>query len=187
MEGHQPNVFLGYSIEPSCSAQPFVPHLERYDRAYIMTKRLQYLAQNENSAWPREFYEAAAEELDIDLVLGAGEERVFDQDGKEIWPQDLLPDGVENLGRLELPEFLDELSKSRVLIGVGLPFTCVCFKYRLPTSAYSILCSSPTPYEALCLGVPFINPIRSVRTHVPVELPDLISLSSGIPNIAKTA
>ncbi|KAI0037152.1 hypothetical protein K488DRAFT_75486 [Vararia minispora EC-137] len=148
MEGHKPNTFLGYSIEPSCDSRAFVPHLERYDRAYIMTKRLQYLFESDN-AWPPDFYEAAAKELEIDFVLGAANEKVFGKDGREIRPRNILPKGVKNLGKLELPEFLDELSKSQVLVGVGLPFT------------------SPTPYEALCLGVPFINPIKSWDRHDP--------------------
>ena len=28
------------------------------------------------------------------------------------------------------------------------------------------VCRSPTPYEALCLGVPFINPIMDVSANL---------------------
>jgi len=46
-----------------------------------------------------------------------------------------------NHGIMPQPVFLDTLSRSRVLVGVGSPLI------------------SPTPYDALCLGTPFINPI----------------------------
>jgi hypothetical protein len=123
MEGYKPNVFLGYSIEHSCSTQGFVPHPERYSRAYIMAKHLQYVVDDDTSGWPREFYEAAAQELGIEFVLGAGDEKVFDRYGREIEGKDVLGEGIKNLGPLALPEFLYELSRSRVLVGVGRPAT----------------------------------------------------------------
>jgi len=141
MEGHDPNVFLGYSIEPFCASHPLIPHFERHERAYIMAKRLQYLVESENRAWPPEFFTAASAELGIDIVIGASGDDLVGQSGRALRPEDVLPKGVTNLGKLGLSAFIEELSRSQVLIGVGLPWT------------------SPTPYQALCLGVPFINPI----------------------------
>ncbi|KAL0952646.1 hypothetical protein HGRIS_006890 [Hohenbuehelia grisea] len=52
-----------------------------------------------------------------------------------------IPEGITNLGILPKRDFYEQLGKSRVLIGVGKPTL------------------SPSPYDALCMGVPFINPI----------------------------
>lgn len=52
-----------------------------------------------------------------------------------------LPKGINDLGSLNKTQFYDHLSQSRVLLGIGSP----------PLS--------PSPYDALCMGVPFINPI----------------------------
>lgn len=43
---------------------------------------------------------------------------------------------------MERLAFQEVVASSRVLLGIGLPGL------------------SPTPYEALCLGVPFINPVE---------------------------
>lgn len=47
--------------------------------------------------------------------------------------------GLKNLGRLDVMEFYEQLSKSFVLLGVGRP--------RI----------SPSPWDALCMGVPVSN------------------------------
>jgi len=52
-----------------------------------------------------------------------------------------LPAGVANLGGMGPAQFYEAVARSWVLVGMGAPST------------------SPTPYDALCLGVPFINPI----------------------------
>ncbi|TFK55828.1 hypothetical protein OE88DRAFT_1731469 [Heliocybe sulcata] len=49
--------------------------------------------------------------------------------------------GIKNLGRLDKERFYSEVAKSKVLVGTAKPVL------------------SPSPYDALCLGVPFINPI----------------------------
>lgn len=60
-----------------------------------------------------------------------------------------VPNGVTNLGRLNQREFYDQVAHSRVLVGIGSPFL------------------SPSPYDALCLGVPFINPVLSWNKEDP--------------------
>jgi len=94
-----------------------------------MAKRLTYLAESDRRAWPPHFYETAAQTTGLNFIMGASD------DG----PHPKV--NVTNLGLLEQPNFLKAISQSKILVGVGLPFL------------------SPTPYEALCLGVPFINPI----------------------------
>ncbi|KAF7360324.1 hypothetical protein MVEN_00761900 [Mycena venus] len=53
-----------------------------------------------------------------------------------------LPPRLQNRGYMSRSEFYDELAQSLVLVGIGFPFT------------------SPSPYDALCFGVPFVNPIH---------------------------
>jgi len=130
LDGHLPNNYLGYSVEPTCLLRPFIAHNER-DQAYVMAKRSSYFVEGRERAWPPHFYDAAVNATGIKLVLGANIDK----------SQPELPAGLTNYGMMTQTAFLEAVSKSLVLIGVGKPYT------------------SPTPYEALCLGVPFINPI----------------------------
>ncbi|KAG8851657.1 hypothetical protein FRB96_009153 [Tulasnella sp. 330] len=51
------------------------------------------------------------------------------------------PKGIVQLPRLGRTEFREALANNRVVVGLGNPAL------------------SPTPWEALCMGVPFINPV----------------------------
>lgn len=62
----------------------------------------------------------------------------------------VVPEGIHNLGLMKQPDFYRELGNSRALLGIGNPAI------------------SPSPYDALCMGVPFINPIL----HWDSEHPD---------------
>jgi len=139
--GPIPNTYLGYSVEPSCLQQPFVPHVDRQDRAYIMAKQLDFVLDPRQRAWPPHFYQAASHMTGIQFVLGAG--------NSDAYPDP--PPGVTNYGQMAQPVFLNNLSRSRVLVGVGSPIT------------------SPTPYDSLCLGVPFINPISDWNRDDPKD------------------
>ncbi|TFK63467.1 hypothetical protein BDN72DRAFT_320900 [Pluteus cervinus] len=56
---------------------------------------------------------------------------------------DEVPGGIIDVGRLNQTQFYDHLGNSRLLLGIGRP----------PLS--------PSPYDALCLAVPFINPVEN--------------------------
>ncbi|KAJ7693592.1 hypothetical protein B0H17DRAFT_1059112 [Mycena rosella] len=121
-----PNTYLGYSIESQCYKYPFVPHAERKkSQVYILAKFLKFFLPGK-TAWPPEFYDAAAN------ATG----RCF----------------IENVGPpLKQDAFYDLLSHSAALVGVENP--------RL----------SPSPYDALCFGVPFINPISDWDKKNPTD------------------
>ena len=125
---------------------------EREDQAYVMAKRLAYL---QDEAWPLHFYEAASNTTGLQFIIGArDDDRHVD-----------LPPGLTNYGFMAQPAFMDALSKSLLLVGVGRPATCVCSVISVTLFCsvnIRLLARSPTPYEALCLGVPFINPILDV-------------------------
>ncbi|KAJ8690374.1 hypothetical protein PTI98_011802 [Pleurotus ostreatus] len=122
------NFYLGYSIERTCVKKPFIPGDERPMQAYILAKQLSYFT-DKNYMWKGV---SLVPPFPLDLVAGMRN----DTKGPST-----IPDGINNLGQLNQQNFYEQLSKSRVLIGIGSP--------RL----------SPSPYDALCMGVPFINPI----------------------------
>ncbi|KAJ7432305.1 hypothetical protein B0H11DRAFT_1940785 [Mycena galericulata] len=130
--GRAPNTYLGYSIEAQCRMHPFVPHSERNPQAYILAKFLQFFEPG-GRAWPPEFFDLAHNSTGISFVTGSIENA----------SPSLLAASVKNLGYMPKQEdFYAVLSKSVALVGMGDPVI------------------SPTPYDALCLGIPFINPIR---------------------------
>ncbi|KAJ7269852.1 hypothetical protein C8J57DRAFT_1323726 [Mycena rebaudengoi] len=128
-KGYAPNTYLGYSVEPGCSTRPFVPHAERNRQAYVLAKEMSYFGPDIR-AWDPEFYQHAHEAVGVEFVAGVRGPESPD-----------FPSSLRNLGYMSQADFYDQLSRSLVLVGVGFPLT------------------SPTPYDALCLGVPFINPI----------------------------
>ncbi|KAJ6560403.1 hypothetical protein B0H19DRAFT_853525, partial [Mycena capillaripes] len=127
-----PNTYLGYSVEPGCRSTPFVPHNRRpaTPQVYVLAKLLRYFEPGEH-AWNPDFYDDAADMTGANFIVGA----------QGTVPQH-FPKSLKNVGVLPQDKFYQTLAESSVLVGVGNPFT------------------SPTPYDALCLGVPFINPIR---------------------------
>ncbi|KAJ7291724.1 hypothetical protein C8J57DRAFT_1588283 [Mycena rebaudengoi] len=132
-KGYTPNTYLGYSVEPGCSMRPFIPHSERKRQGYVMAKEMKYFGPDVR-AWDPESYQLAHEAAEIDFVAG-----VRGPESSE------FPSSHSNLGYLSQTDFYHQLSRSLVLVGVG------------PSGP----ATSPTPYDALCFGVPFINPIRN--------------------------
>nr|GAT52943.1 predicted protein [Mycena chlorophos] len=130
--------FLGYSIEPQCSTRKYIPHTKRKRQAWLLGKYLHAFHPNK-TAWPPEFYDAAAEELKMSFATAAVSERSgpFPKMSKTI--TNLVKPGETVLNQ---DEFYEQLSHSKVLVGLGDPII------------------SPTPYDALCFGVPFINVIK---------------------------
>jgi len=142
----QINNYLGYSLETSCAKTPYVPYSERPRQAYIMGKSLQYFREHDyvltaegwNEYDPEaqihdDFYATISSEADVKF-LGR-----FALDGL---PEDARPPpGITEMRPMNRSTFQLVLSHSRAVIGLGNPAL------------------SPTPWEALCLGVPFIHPI----------------------------
>lgn len=113
------NTYLGYSVEPSCLAHEFIPPNERPKQGYVMAKKASYLAPRPERAWTFEDFDKAAEETGIQFVSGL----YFDgKEQPELNVPDTLPKSIKNYGQLKQPQFIAALSRSRVLIGVGLPW-----------------------------------------------------------------
>ncbi|KAF8302532.1 hypothetical protein DL93DRAFT_2233614 [Clavulina sp. PMI_390] len=142
------NTYLGYSVEPSCNSQPVVSQVDRLPKSvYAMMKCISYLAPQRERAWPPSFYQHATQKLGVHFTIGAvnttdptrcgGNQDLVKPQLSEFGGEEVM----KNIGPLDRPDFLRKVAESKVLLGVGRPAI------------------SPTPYQALCVGVPFINPI----------------------------
>ncbi|KAF8287377.1 hypothetical protein DL93DRAFT_2103646, partial [Clavulina sp. PMI_390] len=100
--------------------------------AYLMAKHAHQFAPGGLRGWDPATFEQVAKEAGITFVAG-----VVDADDHVI----ISPNVVENRGAMERRVFVGKVAEASVAIGMGQPFASV------------------TPYEALCFGVPFINPI----------------------------
>jgi hypothetical protein len=142
--GH--NTYLGYSIEEPCHQQPFIPHSERDDQAYLLAKYLMFFTPEHEPAWTTVNYDAATNATGVKYLIAST--YVTGGEGSPL----ALPSNHLNIGQIGPAEFMEKLSKSRVLIGVGDPML------------------SPSPYDGLCMGVPFINPIMGWDHENPSDM-----------------
>ena len=69
--------------------------------------------------------------------------------------------GVINLRKLGPHEFSEAVAMSKAMIGVGNPWW------------------SPSPYHALCMGVPFLNPVSANAFRSDVNLLTLLGNTLG--------
>jgi hypothetical protein len=152
LDGHTPNTYLGYSIESQCRKHPFIPRALRNRQGYILAKTLRYF-NPDTRAWPPEFFDLASNSTGLSFVTGS------EHDHRAVSPQELAA-SVKNVGLLAQDDFYALLSKSLLLVGMGDPSAWVSLYFSASWTKLSD--RSPTPYDALCLGIPFINPIKSV-------------------------
>lgn len=134
-----------YSTEHMCTKIPLVPLEERKTQVWMLMKQLIYV-YHPRFAWNRTYFPLIHEELGIDFVGGWEINKDYLGWGKDIEEEILeIEDrekGVYNLGMLPIEAFYDQVRDSIMMIGMVNPSW------------------SPSPIEALCLGVPFLNPVR---------------------------
>ncbi|KAJ7248505.1 hypothetical protein C8J57DRAFT_1189758 [Mycena rebaudengoi] len=145
LTGNEPNTYLGYSIEAQCAMRPFIPHVRRNRQVYILGKYLSSFLAGQRD-WPPDHFDAAASSTGVSFIAGA-----VQVEGGTADPSDFFSATTKNLGKLHPREFYDLLSRSIALVGMGQPIL------------------SPTPYDALCMGVPFINPIEEWDPNNPLD------------------
>ncbi|WVQ74576.1 hypothetical protein IAR50_004177 [Cryptococcus sp. DSM 104548] len=137
------NYFLGYSLETRCRKVSLPA--KRQHQGLVLGKRLDYFSDN-TFAWadvlnstinamPPATDNETGQIMPFDLVATSG--RAGDI------PETLLNGKIRNLGPKSQDEWNQVLGSSKFLLGIGNPVL------------------SPSPYDALCFGVPFINPIFS--------------------------
>ncbi|KLT45760.1 hypothetical protein CC85DRAFT_310485 [Cutaneotrichosporon oleaginosum] len=143
--GKKPNhTYLGYSIEHRCNQFPTFDHREH--RGLILAKTLNYFEQKINGFYniigkARDGVQPISEngkEVKFELVTTVGEKGTHIED----------PD-IESLGRMDQKAWTEVLARSKLLLGIGRPIV------------------SPSPYYALCMGVPFIQPVGWWNKHRP--------------------
>jgi len=137
--------YIGYSIQDECTKVPVIPLAERNNHVWMLMKQIKYVYEDV-FAWNRSFFALAARELGLSFVGAWQLDQHYQGWNPEVdgFMADIedRPNGVVNFGKLGPEEFQDAMKRSRAMIGVGMPWW------------------SPSPYHALCQGVPFINPIR---------------------------
>lgn len=161
---------LRFSIEDDCTAMSPIPLSERPNRVWMLMKELTY-AYDFKFAWNRTYFSRASSEVGMDFVGAWNVDQHFQWKPEK---QGLMKDiedrhGVINLiskehGRKSMSpgEWEREIRKSRVMIGVGNPWW------------------SPSPYHALCLGVPFLNPVsQDVSSPSPILYFPYFRFSNG--------
>ncbi|KAH8823015.1 hypothetical protein DL96DRAFT_329832 [Flagelloscypha sp. PMI_526] len=154
------NHYLSYSIESFCKKQPFIPHSLREHRALVLGKYMRYFDPQSNEQHPWKDPQHPDQDILAPVIaqvplsssgqtfalVGTARRQQGSPppEADEHWKGATMPvQAIQNLGVLTQSEFYYELGKSKVLLGVGNPV------------------ASPSPYDALCLGVPFINLIHS--------------------------
>ncbi|KAG8854595.1 hypothetical protein FRB96_007465 [Tulasnella sp. 330] len=126
---------LRYAISHHCTKTPVIAPENRTNQAFILAKESSYFYDDQDKlAFPLDAYTTITRQTGIRVVTVA----------KETIGQP-IPGGVEKRGQLTREDFYEELSSSKILIGIGRPFL------------------SPSPFDALCLGVPFVNPYNATR------------------------
>ncbi|KAJ9093528.1 hypothetical protein QFC21_006362 [Naganishia friedmannii] len=125
------------SLEKQCTATPFIPHHNRKDTAVILGKLTPYFFPNRSGDLPPslEAWQGFLRETGLQAIGNA--KPLFP--GVEGEPQS-TPEGVLNRGPVGRDEFTEEVGKARMMIGIGMPAI------------------SPSPYLALCQGVPALIP-----------------------------
>ncbi|BEI87253.1 hypothetical protein CcaverHIS002_0705990 [Cutaneotrichosporon cavernicola] len=140
------HTYIGYSIEHRCEQFPKFEHREH--RGLVLAKTLSYFEEKTNGFFnilrkAREGVRPHSEggnDVNFDLVTTAGAK------GDHI---EVL--GIDSLGRMNQTEWTEVLARSKLLLGIGRPIV------------------SPSPYYALCMGVPFIQPVSNWDKNYPED------------------
>jgi hypothetical protein len=130
-----------------------VPASEREHRAYILAKKPWYFEHREYTFSSHVFSDIKAE-IDLEFIAGTGDAGTP------------LPDsGITNIGIMNGTTFRDVLGHSKALVGIGQP----------PLS--------PTPYDALCMGVPFINSVTKWDEEDPDDMSKWAAQHEGLLDV----
>ncbi|TEB28048.1 hypothetical protein FA13DRAFT_1633750 [Coprinellus micaceus] len=154
--------YIGYSVEDDCRRIPPIPLSQRKDQIFILMKQLTY-ANDARFAWNRSYFPLASSELGVSFTGAWLVDEHWGWNPEEMGPLADIEDrerGVVNLingagaganrtALLSPQRWAEEVGMSKAMLGVGNPWW------------------SPSPYHALCAGVPFINPITEFDPNDP--------------------
>ncbi|KAI5450299.1 hypothetical protein NCC49_003210 [Naganishia albida] len=127
---------IPFTLEKMCAKIPVVPPEERVDEAVVLGKLTSYFYPDRTGGLspPEEAWESFHAVTGLWPIANA---RPLNDDPNE--PPD-TPKGVVNRGPVSRDEYTAEIGHARVFIGIGMPAI------------------SPSPYLALCQGVPALIP-----------------------------
>lgn len=103
---------------------PYVPSIDRPRQGYVMAKKMSYFGESENLAWPLDWYAAAKNESGVQFLAGVRYDPDEADEGVVVpTPEEFeVIGGIKNVGNLPQEEFMSAVARSRVLVGVGLPW-----------------------------------------------------------------
>ncbi|KAJ6470624.1 hypothetical protein C8R47DRAFT_1222519 [Mycena vitilis] len=153
--------YVGFSVERSCREIPYVPPTERLDRSFILATLETFFYGPRHNNWPPRYFEDSSAETGAQLVASLDPVHARLVQYPEVEGQH-VPSNLVELGWLPPRRVLEEISKSRLLVGLWDP------------REQSIV------YEALCLGVPFLNPIRSWDENNPNDTSKWTTQNMGL-------
>lgn len=181
------NRYLGFSIEDHCMTNKYYPPEERKHQALILGKLAEYFYPGPHNWIAHETLEEAVQDLpkengeDFKLIATAKQDGVNGSTA-------VLPEHITNLGFQKQHEWTDLLARSKVMVSVcSAAFTPLSpirpsplllprawpLKRLPPRKSANVQIGlgwpaySPSPFDALCVGVPFINPIQYVNLEHP--------------------
>nr|GAT58765.1 predicted protein [Mycena chlorophos] len=165
-QDHRGSSFVGFAVPGTCrQSAPYVMPSERLDRVWVHAQVETQFWHTQN-VWPAAYFEDAGKELDGKAEFVAA---LHPTDGRlkdYAMAADVhtVPDNLFEL-QVEHEDMLREIGRSRLLLGLWDP-----------RSTYSVL-------EAMCLGVPFLNPVKqwdpnnpSDRSQWIAQNPELITV-----------
>ncbi|KAJ3348395.1 hypothetical protein HDU83_001347 [Entophlyctis luteolus] len=123
--------YIGCSIEEYCTSVPYIPWKNRTNTVFIFAKHMEHFSNMKTS---HEIFRTLSSN-------SRGSNRI-----EFVAPMNdpsSSVSNVQNVGRFSRFEFLKKVGESKVMLGIGNPST------------------SLSPYEALCMGTVFFNPISS--------------------------
>jgi hypothetical protein len=125
------NFHLSLSIEPTCRGIPALTPSQkpRTRHIYLLAKQMSYFEDTPAFSWTLQGLSAIQRRLGVKILGGI-------KDDRPLTSKELERYGITNLGILNKIEFYTQLAMSSVVVGVGQP--------RI----------SPSPWDALCMGVP---------------------------------
>jgi len=142
--------FIPYAIDGDKIGQAFIPHSQRpHGQMYILGRNTGYLTKPHT--WSIDVLEGLEEVIGGKVIIAMDTSE--NPDGTRVMEASRL----ENLGNLNRPRFYDLLAHSSVLVGMG-----------------GDPAVSPTPYEALFLGVP----VKTFTQHLTYQYRPILRAKS---------
>ncbi|KAL7415039.1 hypothetical protein BDY24DRAFT_383506 [Mrakia frigida] len=133
------HTYLGYNFE-GCTDTPVVPPSERSNTLFVLSKYLEYF--HSQDTWPQLLYSSIVNATGLEIITSAK--------GRDDNDPNELPAGVKSVGRLSKEDYSLTVGSAKVLLGIGMPHI------------------SPSPYAALCQGVPVILPSFNSSNPLPL-------------------